>query len=412
MSLQSRGVAVRIVVLGGAGAMGQVAVRDLAESQPVSEVVIADASLERAERVKRLIGSAKIKTALVDLNNKAGLVTVLKGAVVVINSTPYQFNVAVMEAALEAGCNYVDLGGLFHVTRTQLELDKRFKDKNLLAVPGMGAAPGMTNVMAAHAASELDSIESIDMIVAGVDFNKSSHPFLPPYALDTILDEYALEPMVFEDGRFQAKPPMSGESYVDLPQPVGRVQAFLTLHSEIATLPLSYQSRGIRGATYKLGLPAEFHERAKFLVELGFGATKELKVDDVSVKPRRMLAKLIESHDVAVAEPDDCEVIRVDVKGSRSGRQTLVRMESIVNSRSDWKVSCGALDTGVPPSIVAQMIGLQVIKQTGVVAPELCVSPKLFFLELAKRAIPMRKLIDETLTSSTVLAEKSTTVPA
>lgn len=391
--------------------MGQVAVRDLASSEPVSEVVIADASLERAERVKRLIGSAKIKTSLVDLNNKASLVTTLKGAAVVINSTPYQFNVLVMEAALEAGCNYVDLGGLFHVTRKQLELNDRFKAKNLLAVPGMGAAPGMTNIMAAHAANELDSIESIDMIVAGVDFNKSTHPFLPPYALDTILDEYALEPMVFEGGRFLAKPPMSGESFVDLPEPVGRVQAFLTLHSEIATLPLSYQSRGIQNATYKLGLPAEFHERAKFLVELGFASSKELKVDEVNVKPRRMLAKMIESHEVPDAEPNDCEVIRVDVKGMKSGRSTLIRMESIVNSRADWKISCGALDTGVPPSIVAQMIGLQVIKDTGVVPPEICVSPELFFVELAKRSIPMRKLVDESLTSCAVAADKNLKVP-
>lgn len=396
----------RIVVLGGAGAMGQVAVRDLAMSQPVSEVVVADLSVERAEKVKRHIGSDKIKTAYADLTNKGDLVSILKGATVVINSTPYQFNVSVMEAALEAGCHYLDLGGLFHVTRKQMELDAKFRERGLTAVLGMGAAPGMTNVMAAHAAHDLDQLESIEMVVAGIDFLESTHPFLPPYALDTILDEYALEPMVYEDGRFLAKPPMTGESIVEMPEPVGKVKAFLTLHSEIATLPLSFQAKGIKNVTYKLGLPAEFHERAKFLVELGFGGTTPIKFDESSsMSPRKVLAKMIDQHPIPKGDPNDCEVVRVDVRGTRSGRPALIRMESIIYSHPEWKVSCGALDTGVPPSIVAQMIGLNVISAPGVHAPEQCVPSELFFIELSKRNIPMRKVTDETVTAGAVPAK-------
>lgn len=394
----------KVVVLGGAGAMGQVIVRDLAASQPVDEVVVADLSLERAEKLKRHIGSDKIKTAYADLTNKSVLVGVLKGANVVINSTPYQFNVAVMEAAIEAGSHYVDLGGLFHTTKKQLELDEKFKKANLLAVLGIGAAPGMTNVMAAHAAHDLDRVESIEMVVAGVDFVPSSHPFLVPYSLETILDEYALEPWVFEDGKFQAKPPMSGETLVEMPEPVGKVKAFLTLHSEIATLPLTFGNKGIRLVTYKLGLPTEFHERAKFLVELGFGANKPIKFEDGSssatLNPRKVLAKMIEQHPVPDTDPNDCEVVRVDVRGTRSGRPALVRMESMIYSHPEWKVSCGALDTGVPPSIVAQMIALNVIQQRGVLPPEQCVPSELFFVELAKRNIPMRKMTDESVTDA------------
>jgi saccharopine dehydrogenase-like NADP-dependent oxidoreductase len=389
---------VRIVVLGGAGAMGQVAVRDLVSSQPVTEVVIADLSAERADKLRSTLGSSKVKAAQADINNHPALVALLTGATAVINSSPYQFNVQVMEAAWEAGCNYIDLGGLFHVTRKQLELNAKFKEKNLLAIPGMGAAPGMTNVMAAHAASDLDSVDAVDMVVAGVDFTKNDHPFLPPYALETILDEYAMEPMVFEDGRFVAKPAMSGEGLVDLPEPVGRVQAFLTLHSEIATIPLTYASKGIKRCTYRLGLPAEFHERAKFLVQLGFGGKNEIDIDGVRVKPRRILSKMIEQHPIPQEEPNDCEVVRVDVRGSRLGRPVLVRMESTIVSHREWKVSCGALDTGVPPSIVAQMIGLNMISATGVVPPEQCVPAELFFFELSKRGIPMRKAVDEELT--------------
>jgi saccharopine dehydrogenase-like NADP-dependent oxidoreductase len=72
-------------------------------------------------------------------------------------------------------------------------------------------------------------------------------------------------------------------------------------------------------------------------------------------------------------------------------------MESIVYSHPEWRVSCGALDTGVPPSIVAQMICLGQIAERGALPPEQCVPPLLFFDELEKRQIPMRKTTQEEL---------------
>jgi len=345
----------------------------------------------------RKLPSARAEFIQTDITSQESMVKALTGADAVINSTPYQFNLDVMEAALTAGCHYLDLGGLFHMTRRQLELHERFKAAGLLAVLGMGAAPGMTNVMAAHAASEMEEIEEIIITVGGVEFSKSNHPFLPPYSLDTILDEYALEPMVFEDGRFKPRAPMAAETLVEMPWPVGKIKTFLTLHSEVATLPVTYKSKGIKRCHYRLGLPDSFHEHAKFLVQLGFGSNEEIKVGDVLVPPRQMLARLIQLHPEPDSEPNDCEVVRVDVRGKRDDKPAFTRMESIVYSHPEWRVSCGALDTGVPPSIVAQMICLGQIEERGVLPPEQCVPALLFFDELEKRQIPMRKTTQEEL---------------
>jgi saccharopine dehydrogenase-like NADP-dependent oxidoreductase len=385
----------KITVLGGAGAMGQVAVKDLVESKATKEVVIADFSLEKANEIKEHIGSAKIQTTFADLNDKSSLVKAFTGSAVVINSTPYQFNVKAMEAALDANCHYLDLGGLFHVTRKQLELHDKFKQKNLLAILGMGAAPGLTNVMARYAADDLDTVETIDMIVAGVDFTKHNHPCLPPYALDTILDEYVMEPWVFEDGEFKAKPALSGEMTLDLPKPVGRVSAFLTIHSEIATLPLTYKNKGIKQVTYRLGLPEDFHHKMKFLAELGFGSKDSLDIDGQKVFPRKVLAKILEQHPVPTSDPSDAEVVRVDVYGKKDNKSTLVRMETVVLSDKNWNLSCGALDTGVPPSIVAQLIASGIIKERGVLPPESSVPALAFFEEMAKRNMVVYKIIDD-----------------
>lgn len=378
----------------GAGAMGQVAIRDLCESSCVTEVLIADLSLDRADMLKSRLYSDKIKTARVDVCDAAGLSAALSGYDVVINCTPYCFNVLVMEAALSAGCHYLDLGGLFHVTRKQLERHQQFLSRNLLCIPGMGAAPGLTNIMAAAAVSEMDTVESIDIVAASIDRTVSRHPFLPPYALDTILDEYSLNPFVFVDGEFKEVPAMSGEQVQEFPEPVGKSSTFLTLHSEIATLPISYREKGIKQVTYRLGLPVCFHERCRFLVDLGFASRNALRVDSAEVLPRRFLAALIENQQVQVSDPDDCEVIRVDVSGVNGNHPVKTRMELTVMSDRNWNVSAGALDTGVPPSIAAQMILEGEIKARGVCPPELCVPAESFFAHLARRGMMLRQLKD------------------
>lgn len=366
--------------------MGQVIVRDLRETAQACEVVIADFNEAKAQELADQVGGG-VTAVKADLRDHSNLVAVLKNAFLVINSTPYSFNVSVMNAALEAGCHYMDLGGLFHVTKEQLKLHDQFASRNLLAVLGMGAAPGMTNVMAAEGARRLDKIDAIDIAVGCIDFVEVDHPLCPPYALDTILDEYTKEPMVFENGRYLAKPPMSGEINLDLPAPVGKCKAILTLHSEVLTIPQTYESKEIKNVTFRLGLPTSFHDKLKLLVDIGLGSPEAVTVDGAAVTPRKVLAKLLEKFPAPQQDPDDAEVVRVDVAGSAGGKKQTIRLETIVRAHKRWKLSCGALDTGVPPSIVAQLIAGGMIKERGVLAPEQCVPVQPLFDELAKRDI-------------------------
>ncbi len=387
----------KIVVLGGAGAMGQVIVRDLAEFSNFDAIVIADFNKDKAEELKNSLKSKKLEAQFADLKDPASLAEVLKDAFLVINSTPYYFNVDVMKACLAASCHYMDLGGLFHVTKKQLELNDEFRTKGLAAILGMGAAPGMTNIMAAAGAGELDEVKSIDITVGCIDFVKTSHPLQPPYAIDTILDEYTKEPMVFEDGEFRAKPPMSGEKLVQLPEPVGACHAILTLHSEVLTLPKTYEHKGCTDVTFRLGLPTEFHERLKLLVDLGFGENEKIEIAEGKFTPRKVLAHLIERFPQPDQTPDDAEVVRVEVKGKRNGQPVNVTLETTVLAHKKWGLSCGALDTGVPPAIVADMMLAGTIMERGAIPPEICVPHKEFFHELAKRTIVMRKTVEEVL---------------
>src|SRR3990172_5240370 len=117
----------RIMVLGGAGKMGCLAVQDLANDSRVDEVILADVNLEQAHQVMELIGGQKVSLQQVDLKNQEAFLAALHGVDACINATVYYANVHVMQACLLARVDYLDLGGLFHVTRQQLQLQDQFQ---------------------------------------------------------------------------------------------------------------------------------------------------------------------------------------------------------------------------------------------------------------------------------------------
>ncbi|MHA2315992.1 MAG: saccharopine dehydrogenase NADP-binding domain-containing protein, partial [Candidatus Hermodarchaeia archaeon] len=128
----------KILVLGGAGAMGMVTVRDLAESPNVSEVIVGDISIERASQLQSLAESKKVSVERVDVSNQANLVEAMKEANAVANATPYHLNVQIMKAAMKAGTNLTDLGGVYYTTRKQLELDEDAREAGITVVIGCG----------------------------------------------------------------------------------------------------------------------------------------------------------------------------------------------------------------------------------------------------------------------------------
>src|SRR5206468_12430065 len=92
----------RFVVLGGAGAIGRVIVRDLFESHPRNQILIADFDADSARALAKSYKSRRVSHAVADARYPSRLTAVLRGQSVVINCTRHQFNLNVMEAALIA----------------------------------------------------------------------------------------------------------------------------------------------------------------------------------------------------------------------------------------------------------------------------------------------------------------------
>ena len=285
----------RIALL-GAGIIGRVVARDLAFWDRPDAVVVGDLDGERATAVA---GEHGFEWTAVDVRDPASLDGFLAGCDAVINSAQYEINLPVMEGALRAGAHYVDLGGLFHTTRKQLLLDDRFRAAELTAVLGLGSCPGIANVHAGDLGERLDTVRSV--IIYNGATTDPADTLKWPYSIWTIFDEITLPPMVFRDGEFMEVEPLSEEELFPFREPIGYRKAHLSLHSEVATIPLSLAHKGIRACEFKIhffGFSEGALRKLAFLASLGLASTAPRTVGGVpGVVPRRLLVDLLEELD-------------------------------------------------------------------------------------------------------------------
>lgn len=395
----------RIVLLGGGGLMARVIARDLVEHHPGLELVLGDLDPAAAERVAATLAATDsaaargVSVAAVDAGDPTAVAALIRGAGACLNAALYYFNVSVMEAALAERVPYLDLGGLFHVTRRQLPLTDPFARAGVTAVIGMGSTPGVTNVQARHAAERLDRVERIAVYCG------SSPPVTRldgwSYSIHTILDEISKPPVVFRDGRLVQLEPLAEPETFRFLDPIGPQEVHHSLHSELATLPDAFAAQGLRDCSFKLnyfGFAAPVALRLRVLAEAGLADTEPLAVRDrsgggalASVSPRDVLLAVLARRagdDPAAADfTVDHEEVAVEVRGTRDGRPLNVRIDTLAAGRADWGVPGGTLLTATPPAIVAGWLADGSLRLPGVHAPERAIDPQRLFEALAARDI-------------------------
>ncbi len=379
----------KIVVLGGTGLTGRCAVRDLAESREVSEVVMTGRSVNKAQKLADKIRSDKVSIAQIDVTKHDDTVKVLKDADVALNAIQYYYNMDVMKAALEAKVHYLDLGGLFHTVLKQLKLNDKFREAGLTAILGMGECPGITNVMARYAADRLDSVDTILVRDTWMDFTEGAPPFMVTWSLSTLFDEMTIPAVIFENGQYKEVPPLSGKETMTFPEPFGSQDQYYTIHSEAATFPVSFKKKGIKNVNWKEGGPGFID--LKILVDAGLASEEPLRVKGTEISPRQFLLRLLDSKNLMGCPegitPNDTEVTRIIAIGKKDGRKVSYTMDSIFRSKAEWEATAGEVAVGVPASIAAQMLARGDIKVKGTIPPENCFDPEPFMTELAKRDI-------------------------
>jgi len=386
----------RIALL-GAGIIGAVVARDLAIWDTPEAVVVGDVDGDRAALVAKEHG---FDHALVDVRDAGSLDAFLTGADVVVNAAQYQINLPVMEGALRAGVHYTDLGGLFYTTRKQLELDGRFREAGLTAVLGIGSCPGIANVHAGDLAARMDTVRSVK-IYNGATVDPSDS-LKWPYSLWTIFDEITERAMVFRGGEFVDLDPLSEEEMFSFREPIGYAKTHLSLHSEVATIPLSLATKGIEACEFKIaffGFPEAALRQLQFLASVGLASTTPRRVGPIDgVVPRRLLVDLLEELRPEPPQHAGFKDIATVAEGTRHGVQVRLRLDTTAWPSEKLQVAGGTVVVGSPAAIVARWLGSGKLSEAGVYPPETAITPQPFYEDLATRGV------QTSLTEESVLA--------
>lgn len=388
----------------GAGLQGIATALDLARNKNIEKIMLGDFNLERANEVAALCNKKygpRVETVWCDVTDGDALVELIRGYDVCINEVNYYFNCPIMEACLKAGVNYIDIGGLFVETVKQVKYDQQFRDAGLLAIIGIGGTPGVTNVCAAWAADQLDTVSDIRFYCGCDDWSTSTKTFEVTYAIETIMDEFHMKPVQYLNGKYVELEPRSGVETVQYPGPVGEQTAYYLMHSEQGTIPESFKHKGLVNCTYKLGFAQPILDKLQFLHGLGFSNLEDMEVDGCKFRPVKVLKKLM---DMQPEDPNavinDCDIIKTVVIGTKDGKKIKYSLDMICRPVKEWPELMGAqVYIGGAPAWAAELMRTGVIDKKGALAPELCIPPVPFFEEAAKREMYVRATRTELLGS-------------
>lgn len=370
----------RVIVLGGAGDMGQRAVRTLARYPELAQLTIADLHLARAQALAAELGGApRVRAVAVDATDAAALVAAIRGHRVAVGAIGpfYKFEGPVAAAALAAGADYVSLCDDYDAARAVLDLHGRARAAGRRVITGLGWTPGLSNVLARRGVDQLERAEAVD--IAWVGAAADSHGFA---VIQHTIHIFTGRVPSFQDGRQVLVPAGSGRVRLEFPPPLGACTVFHVGHPEPVTLPRFIP--GLRRVTLRGGLTEPFLNWLGLAISR-LGLTNSVRKKDVL---GRLIHRVLPALERIGPRGVACSGLRVEVRGERDGRPA-----AVVYRAADHMENL----TGIPLAVGAMLLARgQVQAPPGVWAPEApgAVDPSLFLAELEQHGVRVEERWD------------------
>jgi lysine 6-dehydrogenase len=377
----------KVLALGGAGAVCQHATRDLAEFSDFNEIVIGDYNVGAAQALAAEIGDPRLQVLQVDANDYDALVEACGSVDVVLNGLPWKYDPIVTKACVEAGVSGLDVS----TEEDQWSYDATAKAKDMIFIPGMGATPGTTNAMARRGADHLDHVDEIQ-----INFAAFRCPAPSPGLLVTFLWEFHPhldERTYYKDGAFHTVGPFEGLKRVNFPGPIGEQEVCYIPHTETYTMP---KSLGARAVSVRGCFPPHAMRLAKAMLEAGLYSEEPLTVKGVETTALEMMHEILLELPETKQTPLWAYGLLVEVFGKRAGRDVKVTLWNRHPSMEEWGGAAAYYkNIAIPLSIGVQMIARGDVKVRGVVPPETAIDPEIYFAELARRGIHIHERVEE-----------------
>jgi saccharopine dehydrogenase (NAD+, L-lysine forming) len=285
----------------GAGAVGSAAVSIAARRKFFESYLVADYSAARADAC---VVDARFSSATIDASSREAVAELCRahGITHVFNAVDPRFVMPIFEGALAAGADYLDMAMSlstpdekepYECTGVKLGDDQfamgsAWADRERLALVGIGVEPGLSDVFARYAADHLFSAINEIGVRDGANLVVDGYDFAPTFSIWTTIEECLNPPVIWEADRgWYTTEPFSEPEVFDFPEGIGPVECVNVEHEEVLLIPRWVPARRV---TFKYGLGAEFIEVLRTLHKLGLSAVDPVRVGDVSVSPRDVVA--------------------------------------------------------------------------------------------------------------------------
>jgi lysine 6-dehydrogenase len=380
-------MAMKVLVLGGAGAVCRHATRDLAEFSDFDRIVIGDYNVGAAEELAAEIGDSRLSVLKVDAEDYEGLVRTFQDYDVVLNGLPWKYDLAVTKACVEAGVSGLDVS----TEETQWSYDPAATEKGIVFIPGVGATPGITNVMARSGADQLDEVEEIQ-----INFAAFRCPAPAPGLLITLLWEFHPQTesrLYYRDGEFHWVGPFAGRKVVDFPGPIGEQETYYIPHPETRTMP---KSLGAKAVSVHGCFPPQAMRLTKAMLESGLYSEEPITLKGMQITPFEAMFEILLQLPESKQTPLWAYGLVVEVVGKKDGRDVRYTYWNRHPPQEEWGGPAAYYkNIAIPLSIGAQMIGRGDVPVRGVVPPETALDPGIFIAELARRDIIIHERKEE-----------------
>ncbi len=376
----------KVLVLGGVGAVCSETTRDLAQYSKFDEIVVADYNLEAANKLVETIGDPRLKTIFFDAEDYDSMLKLFPSYDVVINGLPWKYDLAVTKACVEVGVSGLDVS----TEEDQWDYDAAAKEKDIIFIPGVGATPGITNAMARRAADQMDEVDDIQ-----INFAAFRCPAPAPGLLITFLWEFHPKTesrVYYENGEFHWVGPFEGLKHIDFGGEIGKQEVCYIPHPETRTMP---KSLGAKKVSVHGCFPPQAMNLAKTLLEWGLYDEEPFTYKDIEINSLEMIHQLLLRSPKTKETPVWAYGLVVEVFGKKDGKELKIKLWSEHPPMDEWGGKAAYYkNIAVPLSIGAQMIVRGDVKARGVVPPETAIDPSILFNELKLRGIEIREQVE------------------